>query len=159
MIQNGPTHTETRSSQASPHSESGGSDEVGNRNGEIADDTDGYDPADTQGLIQAVKGEMAQRAKAEKWAKRDAKQREVVQVAEKRRSKEVNLNRLSSISGGGGPGGVGNGRDMSNMECFRCGEKGHAKKDCPGTLRKRDRGSDSRKRKTSEGSLDYGERG
>jgi hypothetical protein len=51
-------------------------------------------------------------------------------MADERRKKHVKLNNLSSISGGGGtPKSRASSRQ--DMVCFKCGEKGHAQRDCP----------------------------
>lgn len=72
-------------------------------------------------------------------------------MAEKRKIKDVKWNRLSSISKKSG-NGVGSGRDMSNIECFNCGDKGHEKRNCPKKAEER-RGSSNNKK--SGGSSDY----
>jgi hypothetical protein len=47
-------------------------------------------------------------------------------------NEDANLGGLTSLSGSGGrKSGLSGGRDMSNMECFRCGQKGHMKDACP----------------------------
>lgn len=79
----------------------------------------------------------------------------MVRLAEKTRSKEVKLNRLSSISGGGGISRVGGAKDMSNIECYQCGEKGHERRNCPQKSGRKDGDSDGWKRKRSGDSLDY----
>ncbi|KAI9695414.1 MAG: hypothetical protein M1836_006466 [Candelina mexicana] len=55
---------------------------------------------------------------------RKAKQKEAKALATKRKSKEVKLNTLTSISGGGNLG------KNTDMTCFKCGQKGHAKSEC-----------------------------
>lgn len=76
-----------------------------------------------------------------------------------KKSKEVKLSQLSSISGGGGGGGgkgAGNGeREMSRIECYQCGEKGHRKKDCPRKTEGLGGNGNFRKRKKPDDSLDY----
>ena len=142
--------TNCRSPQNSAYSGNSSGDGAGGEDGGVrdaADDSDG-DPAGTQDLIQAVKGEIAQRAKAERTAKRKAEKQEMSRLAAMRKSKDVNLNRLSSVSGGGG-NRAGSGKNMSNTECFNCGEKGHEKRDCPEKLAKRDRETGSRRDRQS----------
>ncbi|KAI9760423.1 MAG: hypothetical protein M1835_000180 [Candelina submexicana] len=55
---------------------------------------------------------------------RIAKHKEAKALATKRKSKEVKLNTLTSISGGGNLG------KNTDMTCFKCGQKGHAKSEC-----------------------------
>ena len=74
-----------------------------------------------------------------------------MRLAEKRRSKEVKLNRLSSISGGGGGGG----KPKGDGECFTCGEKGHKKADCPQKGNRSHADGRGRDLKRSRSSLDY----
>ncbi|KAL8812035.1 MAG: hypothetical protein Q9200_001334 [Gallowayella weberi] len=50
-----------------------------------------------------------------------------VRYADVTKTNEVQLKRLTSISGGGGGGSGG----LAGMECHFCGEKGHKKADCP----------------------------
>ena len=52
---------------------------------------------------------------------------ELVRLRNQRRSKEVKLNRLSSISGGGGSGvGI-----RSDRDSYHCGGKGRGRRDSP----------------------------
>ncbi|KAJ4986566.1 zinc knuckle [Stagonosporopsis vannaccii] len=85
------------------------------------DDYDSDDP--TAELIRETKREMS--------SKKRESRKSLVEASPKAASRPINedanLDRLTSLSGGRKPAG----RDMSNMECFRCGQKGHAKADCP----------------------------
>lgn len=71
----------------------------------MSDEVDGTDSEDADGagdLIRQEKEEAAERAKAERKANKKAEKAEATKMAERRRSKEVNVNKLSSISTGGG---------------------------------------------------------
>lgn len=66
--------------------------------------------------------------RAERKAKRKSDAAESARLAESRRKKEVNLNKVTSISGAGG----GSGRSTpSSVICHACGKKGHIKAECP----------------------------
>lgn len=69
------------------------------------------------------------RVKAERKAKKKAEKAEAARLAENRRSKEVKMNKLQSISGAGG--------GMAHIICHGCGQNGHRVKDCPGREGKR----------------------
>ncbi|KAI9880056.1 MAG: hypothetical protein M1830_005788 [Pleopsidium flavum] len=103
---------------------SSSSEEDASESANQVDGDEDDDPAGTKALIQASREEATQRAKAERKAQRRAAKFEAAQLATRRKSKEVKLNKLGSISGGGG------GMNASR-ECFRCGNKGHKKDECP----------------------------
>lgn len=58
------------------------------------------DPTGANAMIRAARLQAAERAKAERKAKRKADKAESKRLAGLRKNKEVKLNRLSSISGG-----------------------------------------------------------
>ncbi|KAL2354768.1 hypothetical protein BJ546DRAFT_1061061 [Cryomyces antarcticus] len=60
------------------------------------------DPTGTKALIRQARKDAADKARADRKAKKKSDKAEALRMAEKRRSKEVKLNRVTSISGGGG---------------------------------------------------------
>ena len=102
------------------------------------DDHDSDDP--TAELIRETKREMSSKKRESRKSLGDVSPR----GAPKPINEDANLDRLTSLSGSRKPAG----RDMSNMECFKCGQKGHAKADCPNAGRGsagRGRGRDGRR--------------
>ncbi|KAL8828504.1 MAG: hypothetical protein Q9170_006578 [Blastenia crenularia] len=77
----------------------------------------------TEPIEITMQEEALQDAKAGRETKKRVQRAEAARLAESRRSKEVKLNQLSSISSGGGAG--------AGTECHFCGQKGHMKASCP----------------------------
>ncbi|KAG4440112.1 hypothetical protein IFR05_004409 [Cadophora sp. M221] len=80
----------------------------------------------TSALIKASRQEAADRARADRKAKKRAAKAEADEVAKKRRKDVVNLNGLTSLSGKSAPAPA----------CFNCGGP-HYKKDCRANTNKR----------------------
>nr|OQO28716.1 hypothetical protein B0A51_02959 [Rachicladosporium sp. CCFEE 5018] len=91
------------------------------------DEDDSDDPSGAKALIRQAQREAGDRARAVRKAQKKADAAESARLAELRRHKAVDLNRVTSISGTGAPPSKSN----AAMECFKCGKKGHAKRDCP----------------------------
>lgn len=107
-------HTDLASSSDSSDSDEG-------------DDDDGEDdPTGVKALIAQGKKEATDKARAERKAKKQAESAETARLSAQRRKKEVDLNRVTSISGGGGVGA----NPQANMTCHKCGTKGHIARDC-----------------------------
>ncbi|KAK0122008.1 hypothetical protein ONS95_010273 [Cadophora gregata] len=87
-------------------------------------DSDSHDP--TGALIKASRQEAANRARAERKAKKRAAKAEAEELAKKRRKDVVNLNGLTSLSGKSAP----------VPACYNCGGP-HYKKDCRANTNKR----------------------
>ena len=124
----------------------------------MEDGEESEDPAGTSELIRASKDEAIRRAKDERHqrkAKLRAEKAEMTRLAERRRNKEVKLNNLSTISGGGGVGSKPGASSKQDMECYSCGEKGHVKRDCPQKRKRRNEDWLSGRAKRSKASLDY----
>ena len=94
------------------------------------DSSDDDDPASE--LIRASRHEAAERAKAERKAKKRAEKAESEKLAKKRKKTEVKLNGLTSLSGRA---------NTFNGACFTCGGP-HHKKDCPQQNKRGYRGGD-----------------
>lgn len=110
-------------------------------------------------MVRASKEDANRRVDSERRAlkaKRKAEKAGLTALAEKRRSKDVKLNKLSSISGGGGSASKPTG-GKSDRECYSCGMKGHEKRDCPHpqTGKRKNEGGDGSRSKRSRQSLDY----
>jgi len=86
------------------------------------DDEDDFDSDDPAAELIREEKRAAKKRESRK-SEGDATPR----TAPRHINEDANLDRLTSLSGGRKPGG----RDMSSMECFKCGQKGHAKADCP----------------------------
>lgn len=97
---------------------------------EDEDEDDSDDPTGVDALITAERKQAGDKARAERKAKKAADKVEAARMADQRRKKEVNLNNVSSISGFGG-GGTRKSPGMENVECYKCGGKGHMKNQCP----------------------------
>lgn len=80
----------------------------------------------TSQLMKTVRDEAARELKAQRKAKRKAEKAELLRLAEKRKKKEVKLNRLTSISGGSAAS-----KGASKGPCHKCGEVGHFVAECP----------------------------
>lgn len=88
-----------------------------------ADESD--DPTGAKAMISQSRRQAGEKAREERRAKRVAQVSDIQQLAGERRQKQVNLNRLTSISGGGGSSG-----GRGDFTCHLCGKKGHVKRDC-----------------------------
>jgi len=86
-----------------------------------------------------VPSEATEQLKAKRKARKEADRMNLAMMADRRRNKEVKLNKMTGISSGGsqkargspltaGKGAVAGG--SSGMQCFRCGGP-HRKADCP----------------------------
>lgn len=75
-------------------------------------------------MIRQARREAAEKLRAQRKAERKAEKSDALRMAEERRKKSLKLNGTStpqSISA----------NSAKNIECHRCGEKGHYKSDCP----------------------------
>ncbi|CAK4034086.1 zinc knuckle domain [Lecanosticta acicola] len=122
------------SSSSSSSSDENESDEEENDRssaGELSDDPTGVKALMAQGQKSA-----AERARAERKAKRKADGAGSARMAGERRKKDVNLNRVAAAaavnnSRAGGPKPRGSPLSaLADMECHRCREKGHMARDC-----------------------------
>ncbi|MCJ1469305.1 hypothetical protein MMC07_007938 [Pseudocyphellaria aurata] len=100
---------------------------------------DSNDPTGANDLIRtSKKAAVDQFAKAARRADKKSRKAEAAMLAERRRSKEIKLNGLSSISGGGHSGAGGRSAAAAanpNVDCYNCGQHGHVRKNCPNFTR------------------------
>lgn len=115
-----------------------------------SDDDDSEDSDSDEDDSDDATAEMIREARREARAdKKVAKRRESGRVLSTPKrpniiDEDMDLRGLDSLSGGR-PGGLSGGKGRSDMECFACGKKGHAKIDCPirsakGTMQRRGSG-------------------
>lgn len=130
---------EKQQNSSTPGTSSSSSDEAS----EAEEDEDGQrsDNASSTGyLIREFKRKDVSNAKAERKANKRAAKTQAAKLAAKPLNKEINLNKLSSISGAGGLGGKyladKDRGGKANFECYNCGGKGHVRSDCPSLGRK-----------------------
>lgn len=110
-------------------SESDDEDDEDEESGSSDSESDSDDP--TSALIKASRQEAADRARADRKAKRHAVKAEADELAKKRRKDVVNLNGLTSLSG----------RSAAAPACYSCGGP-HLKKDCPKSNKRTHMGGD-----------------
>lgn len=105
-------------------------DDVASDESSSSDDGLDYDDNDDPmaAMVRQERKAATQKARAERQAKSQAAKAEGERLAQERRNKAVKLNKLTSISGGGNAGSP---FGKSQIECFKCGQKGHTKKECP----------------------------
>ncbi|KAL8829550.1 MAG: hypothetical protein Q9191_001954 [Dirinaria sp. TL-2023a] len=134
---------ERQQNNATSDTSSSSSDEVSEV--EAAEEEDGQGSNDASGtgrLIRQFKEKAVSNAKAEYKASKRAAKAQIVQLAARPLNTEINLNKLSSISGAGGLGGnclADKDRGgKANFQCYNCGEKGHVRSNCPRLGRKRE---------------------
>ncbi|KAI4961405.1 hypothetical protein J4E86_000433 [Alternaria arbusti] len=94
-----------------------------------SDDYDSDDPA--ADLIRQTKREMA----TEKRKSKNKRGDDSVKATPKRQKDNGDLQGLTSISGSRRSGGGGGFGGMANMECYKCGQKGHISANCSSTPR------------------------
>jgi len=76
-------------------------------------------------MLREERRTASTRAREERREKKRREQAELERLAHERRKKDVKLNKITSISGGGNAG------SPTGITCFACGQKGHTRKDCP----------------------------
>jgi len=77
-------------------------------------------------------------------------------LAEKRKSKQVKLNQMSSISSGGGGGQkMAAENSMDERACYNCGQTGHEQRHCPQQRKRKYEDSGGSKLKKSRIPLEY----
>jgi len=91
-----------------------------------SDDYDSDDP--TADLIRQTKREMAAEQREKK--KHASMGSDSQNQTSRRQGENENLNGLTSISGGRRSGGLSKPTNMDNVECFKCGQKGHMAAGC-----------------------------
>lgn len=114
-----------------PQQDSGSSGESSSDSDSESEEDEEDDPTGAKALIKQSRKEAGDRARAERKAQRKVESKEAARLAKTRREKEVNLNKVTSISGSGKPS-----PSAASMTCHNCGKKGHIKAQCPESSKK-----------------------
>jgi hypothetical protein len=122
--------TDTYKQSQKPQEDSGSSGESSSESESESDEDESDDPTGAKALIKQSRKEAGDKARAE----RKAQSKAAAKLAESRRKKEVNLNKVTSISGSGKPSA-----SAASTVCHNCGKKGHIKAQCPSGSKKPDR--------------------
>lgn len=93
-------------------------------------------------MLKESRSEAIQKLKDERRKKKKAEKKELLKLAKERQKKNVNINKLTSISGGN------QNRGADTRACHKCGEVGHLQSDCPKRKRGGDDYDDPRPRKS-----------
>ena len=106
-------------------------------------DSDDFDAEAEMRGRPKVPSEATEQLRAKRQARKQAERMDLAMMADRRRNKEVKLNKMTGISSGGsqkargspltagaGAGGGKGGGGGGGMQCFRCGGP-HRKADCP----------------------------
>jgi hypothetical protein len=124
-----------------PDAGSSSSDDGESDTGEKQEGADTPDSNESQGdeseaaaFLRASRKEMVEKARAKRKEKRKAEKEKTLRLAEERKSKEVKLNRLSSISQGGNS-------LAAVVDCYKCGMQGHRMAECPSREKKKRKAS------------------
>lgn len=104
------------------------SDSDSNNNSSQSDDGEISDAEDGLAKLSRTPSVAADEARAKRKAKRKAEKQDLEQQSERRRNKQVKLNKLTSISGGGGSRGT---PSRTPQKCWSCGSEDHKNSDCP----------------------------
>ncbi|KAF2235932.1 hypothetical protein EV356DRAFT_565964 [Viridothelium virens] len=112
--QNPNYESSSNSSEASSDSENSG-------DFKLEDGDEGVDPTD-----RLIRSSATAQAKTERKAQKKAIKAATLAEAQNQHRGNINLERLATISARGGPGL----RKGSDIECYRCGEKGHIAREC-----------------------------
>jgi hypothetical protein len=126
--------TDTYKQSQKPQEDSGSSGESSSESESESDEDESDDPTGAKALIKQSRKEAGDKARAERKAQRKAESKAAAKLAESRRKKEVNLNKVTSISGSGKPSA-----SAASTVCHNCGKKGHIKAQCPSGSKKPDR--------------------
>ncbi|KAI5250544.1 hypothetical protein E4T42_04953 [Aureobasidium subglaciale] len=98
-------------------------------------------------LLKAERKEAAAKLRSERKAQRKADEAKTKQMAERRRSRDINLNKVGGVSNAAIRGKQA---AVANMACHTCGQKGHLQKECPEKGQRK-----GYKRKSGGGAMDY----
>lgn len=131
-----------QSSDLSQSSESSSEDSESSESEGDSNKIEKEGPADVDELIKASHLEASRRAKAERKAKRKAQRAESLELAKKRKMKEVKLNGISQTSL------TGRQDKVDSRTCHKCGVAGHIQRDCPKSKRAFQGDDDGPPRKT-----------